>query len=114
MIISTLAACDPGMIPNRNVRDVSTEVVRLADEVAAVSFSNPNNVRVGAQVRVRIFEDGRREPIHSYVAHAYVPPQMGTELPIELASWCGGDDAPACASLRPHAVLLETYWLSDQ
>lgn len=87
IINSTLAACGVGMMPDRNVRDVYTEIVRPAHGVATVSFSSPNNVRVGAQARVRMFEDGRREPMRGHGARAYVPPQVGAKLPIDFSAW---------------------------
>lgn len=38
---------------------------------------------------------------------------MGAELPIDISAWCGVEGTADCGSIRPHAVLLDTYWISD-
>lgn len=127
--------CDPGTIPNRNVNDVSheTRVLNAANHQLVVH--NPNNVRVGTEFRIRVFQDGVRPPIRESVEHVYVPAMMDGTLEVDLSDLCdpdaeppgteffpttgsgdgsGAERVPNCDELRIHAVLLQTYWLADE
>ena len=57
-----VTACDAARIPNRNVNDVSHEVSPVNDTLHHLVVNNPNMVRVGSEFRIRIFQEGQREP----------------------------------------------------
>lgn len=110
--------CDPASIPNRNVRDVSAETRAVTAEIWQLVVDNPNDVRVGSEFHVRVFAEGRRAPVADRIEHVYVAPAMENVLSIDVSPYCDGsadpaEGMPACEDLRVDAVLLETYWLSD-
>lgn len=113
-VVTPLASCLEGAsIPVRNVRDVAHDITPINTELQRLVVENPNLVRVGTEFRVRIYHESQREPVHVSLEHVYVPPQMSENHTIDLTPFCG--EAPeTCGEYRAHAVLLNTYWLSDR
>lgn len=120
---AALLACDPGQIPNRNVRDCSHRVEELNETMDKVIVSNPNNVRVGTEWTIRIMRRGMRGIHRESVEFLYIAPQQDGVIDVDFSDLCGdntphegsGEAEPiSCSELYAHAVMLQTYWLADE
>lgn len=119
-----VVSCDPGQIPNRNVRDCSHSVEELNETHDKVIVSNPNNVRVGTEWRVRIMRRGQQGIFREEVEFLYIPAQQDGFIDVDFSDLCGANTpAPEgsgeaeeipCEELYAHAVMLQTYWLADE
>ncbi|MFT6395540.1 MAG: hypothetical protein ACJAYU_000282 [Bradymonadia bacterium] len=124
LIAGSLLACDPGTIPNRNTNDCSHEITELTDTIDKVTVSNPNNVRVGTEWRIRIMPRGEQGILRESVEHLYIAAMQDGVIDVDFSDLCG-ENTPegegsgetgqtACEDLYAHAVMLQTYWIADE
>ena len=100
-------ACDPPLPPVYDGREVSFEVVQLNAERFRIDFDNPNAVRVGVQVRVRIYREADQEPADELV-HVYVPANNQRSHNVDTGGCPSETDASDC-QIRVTATLLDQY-----